>query len=177
MGMLITANHIEMVLVNLGDEIIKKERIRLKFTTELSYCTEAAKKVKTFLAGESAEKTLLGIGIAISGIVDQKERIVLKSHAPVLKNYSLRFLEQAIGILVYFENDANAAMLAEKTGEYSNVIYLSLNHTLGGAFCINGKLFLGQNHFQLFRLRVPEPEPVLWARAVCNILKHAVHSA
>ena len=30
MGILITANHIEMVLVNLGDEIIKKDRIRLK---------------------------------------------------------------------------------------------------------------------------------------------------
>ena len=150
MGMLITANHIEMVLVNLGDEIIKKERIRLKFTTELSYCTGAAKKVKIFLAGESAEKTLLGIGIAISGIVDQKERIVLKSHAPVLKNYSLRFLEQAIGILVYFENDANAAMLAEKTGEYSNVIYLSLNHTLGGAFCINGSCFWGRTIFSCF---------------------------
>ena len=48
MGILITANHIEMVLVNLGDEIIKKDRIRLKFTAELSYCTEVAQKVKTF---------------------------------------------------------------------------------------------------------------------------------
>ncbi|MCI5611973.1 MAG: winged helix-turn-helix domain-containing protein, partial [Roseburia sp.] len=45
MGLLITANHIEMVLVNLGDEIIKKDRIRLKFTAELSYCTEVAQKV------------------------------------------------------------------------------------------------------------------------------------
>ena len=35
MGILITANHIEMVLVNLGDEIIKKDRIRLKFTADL----------------------------------------------------------------------------------------------------------------------------------------------
>ena len=136
-----------MVFVNLGDEIIKKERIRLKFTTELSYCTEAAKKVKIFLAGESAEKTLLGIGIAISGIVDQKERIVLKSHAPVLKNYSLRFLEQAIGIPVYFENDVNAAMLAEKTGEYSNVIYLSLNHTLGGCILHQRKAVFGAEPF------------------------------
>ena len=42
MGLLITANHIEMVLVNLGDEIVKKDRIRLKFTAELSYCTEVA---------------------------------------------------------------------------------------------------------------------------------------
>ena len=105
MGILITANHIEMVLVNLGDEIIKKDRIRLKFTAELSYCTEVAQKV----------------------------------------NYSLRFLEQALEIPVYFENDANAAMLAEKKQKYPNAIYLSLNHTLGGAFCIDGKLFRGQN--------------------------------
>lgn len=61
MGILITANHIEMVLVNLGDEIIKKDRIRLKFTAELSYCTEVAQKVKTFLEGELAKDTLLGI--------------------------------------------------------------------------------------------------------------------
>ena len=115
MGILITANHIEMVLVNLGDEIIKKDRIRLKFTAELSYCTEVAQKVKTFLEGELAKNTLLGI------------------------------LEQALEIPVYFENDANAAMLAEKKQKYPNAIYLSLNHTLGGAFCIDGKLFRGQN--------------------------------
>ena len=135
----------EMVLVNLGDEIIKKDRIRLKFTAELSYCTEVAQKIKTFLEGELAKDTLLGIGVAIPGIIDQKERIVLKSHALGIENYSLRFLEQALEIPVYFENDANAAMLAEKKQKYPNAIYLSLNHTLGGAFCIDGKLFRGQN--------------------------------
>ena len=41
--------------------------------------------------------------------IDQKERIVLKSHALGIENYSLRFLEQALEIPVYFENDANAA--------------------------------------------------------------------
>lgn len=119
MGILITANHIEMVLVNLGDEIIKKDRIRLKFTAELSYCTEVAQKVKTFLEGELAKDTLLGIGVAIPGIIDQKERIVLKSHALGIENYSLRFLEQALELPVYFENDANAAMLAEKKTKVS----------------------------------------------------------
>ena len=50
-----------------------------------------------------------------------------------------------MGFPVYFENDANSAMLAEDTQKYNNAIYLSLNHTLGGAFCIDGKLFRGQN--------------------------------
>ena len=104
-----------------------------------------AQKVKTFLEGELAKDTLLGIGVAIPGIIDQKERIVLKSHALGIENYSLRFLEQALELPVYFENDANAAMLAKKKQKYPNAIYLSLNHTLGGAFCIDGKLFRGQN--------------------------------
>jgi hypothetical protein len=49
MGILITANHIEMVLVNLGDEIIKKDRIRLKFTAELSIVQRWHKRSKLFL--------------------------------------------------------------------------------------------------------------------------------
>lgn len=145
LGLLITANHIEMVLVNLGDEIIKQTRIRLKFTPELNYCIELTQKVDSFLDGESAKDTLLGIGVAIPGIINQEEKIVLKSHVLGIENYSLLFLEQALQRPVYFENDANAAMLAEKTQKYPNAIYLSLNHTLGGAFCIDGQLFRGQN--------------------------------
>ena len=49
---------------------------------------------------------------------------------------SLSFLEQAFSVSVYFANDANAAMMAEDMNIYQNAIYLSLNQTLGGAFCI-----------------------------------------
>ncbi len=85
-----------------------------------------AQKVKTFLEGEVAKDTLLGIGVAIPGIIDQKERIVLKSHALGIENYSLRFLEQALEIPVYFENDANAAMLARKKAKSIQMRYICL---------------------------------------------------
>ena len=144
MGIIITANHLEMVIVNLGYEIENSKRIRLKFLSDLSYCTEVAEQVNKFL-DETMPDRLLGIGVAIPGIVDQKENIVTKSHALQLDNYSLHFLEQALDLPVYFENDANAAMLAENPQKYKNALYLSLNHTLGGAFCIDGQLFRGQN--------------------------------
>ena len=35
--------------------------------------------------------------------------------------------------------------MAEDMHEYQDAVYLSLNNTLGGAFCINGKLVAGQN--------------------------------
>lgn len=145
MGMVITANHLEIVLVNLGYEIEKMKRVRLKFSTDLFYCREVAECVRQFVKECKVGKNLLGIGVAIPGIIDQKEKIVIKSHALRVENYSLRFLEQALEVPVYFENDANAAMLAENPQRYQNAIYLSLNHTLGGAFCIDGQLFRGQN--------------------------------
>lgn len=145
MGMIITANHLEMVMVNLGYEIEKIKRVRLKFSPEIAYSTEVQKNVKEFLKECQAGDDVLGIGVAIPGIIDQERKIVLKSHALQLENYSLSFLEQAMPLPAYFENDANAAMLAEDAQKYRNAIYLSLNHTLGGAFCIDGQLVRGQN--------------------------------
>lgn len=144
-GMMITANHVEMVLLNLGGDIEKIERIRLKFSSDIEYCAKVKACVEQFLNENCREEHLLGIGVAIPGIIDQKEQLVLKSHALKIENYSLLFLKQAFDIPVYFENDANAAMFAENPQKYKNAIYISLNHTLGGAFCIDGKLFHGAN--------------------------------
>ena len=148
MGIVITANHLGMVLVNLKYEIVKSERIRLKFVSDMSYCSQVADFAAKFLDhmndAEQKEK-LLGVGISIPGIINQEQKLVIKSHALKLENYSLSFLEQAFSVSVYFANDANAAMMAEDMNTYQNAIYLSLNQTLGGAFCIRGNLFSGEN--------------------------------
>jgi len=46
--MLITANHIEMVLVNLGDEIIKKGTYPLKIYNRIILLYRSCKKGKNF---------------------------------------------------------------------------------------------------------------------------------
>ena len=79
MGVVISANHLEMVLINLGSEIEKSERVRLKFSTDFSYCMEVKKEITKFLRDTCGEEELLGIGIAIPGIIDQENRIVMKS--------------------------------------------------------------------------------------------------
>lgn len=145
MGIRITANHVGMTLVNMRSEIEKTERVRMKFSQEISYCVELASLAKKFLGDMDEPDKLLGIGISIPGIINQEQHLVVKSHALQIENYSLNFLEQAFSCPVCFENDANAAMLAEDINQYQDAIYLSLNNTLGGAFCIDRKLFAGQN--------------------------------
>ena len=144
-GVVITANHLGIVLLNMQYEIEKTVRMRLKFSTETSYCLKVAEMVEDFLKDVEDREKILGIGISIPGIIDQENRLVVKSHALQLENFSLSFLEQAFSYPVYFANDANAAMMAEDMHEYQDAVYLSLNNTLGGAFCINGKLVTGQN--------------------------------
>lgn len=144
-GIRITAKHAGFVLVNLSYEIEKYERIRLEFSTEAAYYLQLSEALERFLSDVENRERILGIGISIPGIVNSKERMLIKSHALQLENYSLSFLEQIFSLPVYFENDANAAMMAEDIHQYKNAIYLSLNNTLGGAFCIDGKLFSGQN--------------------------------
>ena len=144
-GIVITANHVGIVLVNLKYEIVKFRRARMKFSPDASYCQDLSVLTSEFLKDTEYQDRILGIGISIPGIISQKAHLLIKSHALQLENYSLSFLEQAFDLPVYFENDANAAMMAEDMNRYKNAIYLSLNNTLGGAFCIGGKLFQGEN--------------------------------
>ena len=144
-GIRITAKHVGFVLVNLKSEIEKYERIRMEFSTEASYYSQIRDELKRFLIDVENQDRILGIGISVPGIIRSGERMLIKSHALQLENYSLSFLEQAFSLPVYFENDANAAMMAEDLDRYKNALYLSLNNTLGGAFCIDGKLILGEN--------------------------------
>ena len=144
-GIVITANHVGIVLVNLKYEIVKFRRVRMKFSPDASYCQELSVLTSEFLKDTEYQERILGLGISIPGIISQKDHLLIKSHALQLENYSLSFLEQAFDLPVYFENDANAAMMAEDMNRYKNAIYLSLNNTLGGAFCIGGKLFQGEN--------------------------------
>ena len=62
MGILITANHIEMVLVNLGDEIIKKDRIRLKIYGRIILLYRGGTKgQKLFLKAKQRRTRYLGL--------------------------------------------------------------------------------------------------------------------
>ena len=135
-GIRITAKHIGFVLVNMKYEIEKYERIRLEFSTNTSYYSKIREELEAFLKDVENRERILGIGISIPGIVNLENRMLVKSHALQLENYSLNFLEQVFSLPVYFENDANAAMRAEDLNRYKNALYLSLNNTLGGAFVL-----------------------------------------
>ena len=144
-GVNITANHIGIVYVNMAGEVVKSERTRAVFSPDIDYYHKLSDVIQTFLSLEINRENILGIGFSLPGIIQSDTRILVKSHALQLENYSLKMIEQISPFPVYFENDANASMMAENMDEIEDAIYLSLNNTLGGAICIKGNLFSGQS--------------------------------
>lgn len=143
-GLDITRRHISLVLIDMVGNVVKSTYKRKLFTGDLAYCIDIKNEIDDFLKGTEIEPSkILGVGVSLPGIVDDANRMLLKSHALEMENRSLRDLENAIEYPAYFENDANAALMAEKTEENDSVIYLSLSNTVGGAMCIDGKLFRG----------------------------------
>ena len=98
MGLVITANHLEMVLVNLGYEIEHLKRVRLKFSPDIDYSVKIAGQVQQFLKECKTEKDILGIGIAIPGITsDDLKKLIRK--------YEMELDEVTVPVYVHTDNN------------------------------------------------------------------------
>lgn len=145
LGIDITKNHVSMVLLNMKKRVVKNVRKRKAFYDSLDYCREIAKQLELFMEEAHVDRNkILGVGMSVPGIVNYEEQILLRSHILQVENLSLKNYKNYIDFPMYFENDANAALMAElKEGE--SVLYLSLSNSVGGAVCIDGGLFRGEN--------------------------------
>lgn len=142
-GLSITSGHISLILMDFAGRVISKYRCRLKFSVEFAYYVRLSELVTDFIDQSGAKGRMPGIGVALPGIIDREQTTLMRSHALGLTNYSLGMFRHALPLPVCFENDANAAMLAEHAAEDRDYIYLSLNNTLGGAMQLRGSLFYG----------------------------------
>ncbi|MDD3174421.1 MAG: ROK family protein [Herbinix sp.] len=146
-GIDITQNHISLILLNLKGNPVKSNRIRQKFDNSLDYYEFINYELKQFIAeAEINREKILGVGIALPGIIDKSNELLVKSHILKLSNVSLKNISQMIEYDVRFENDANSAAMAELNWVNKNAVYLSLSNTVGGAIYINRSIYLGDNY-------------------------------
>lgn len=90
---------------------------------------------------------LLGVGIAIPGIVSAGRDRVIMAPTLHLKDAPLDGLIQGVPYPVNIENDASSSGYAEwfVRGESQNMAYLSLESGVGGAVLIGGTPYSGDN--------------------------------
>lgn len=146
-GMEITLDDILFVLVNMRRELVRKARIRVPFSKDFSYYEAMANWLRVFLEQTGVEQEkILGVGIALPGVVDQKEKVLRYSHVLQAENMSFKGFEELSGYSCEIENDANGAAYAERSGRQRDLIYLSLNDTVGGSIFLNQKVYGGENN-------------------------------
>lgn len=148
LGINITQNHVEFILINLAHEVISHKKIKKPFYNDKLYLSEVYTLAKDFVQEKNINlEEVLGIGIAFPGIIKGNHCLAI-SHA--LKLEKPLILDDSIfpNCKVTFFNDSTAACMAELTGEnaFENFIYISLSDTVGGACVIKRKLIYGDTN-------------------------------
>ncbi len=145
-GIDITANHMSYVLIDLCGNIKSEKRIKRPFENTPEYYRGVNANLEDFLdfSPINAEK-LIGVGVSLPGIMDKKNKVLVRSHVLNQNNVSLKSFSDMIRFDTAFENDANSALFAEMSAIERNTVYLSLSNSLGGAICINGTIYGGDS--------------------------------
>ncbi|HBM74192.1 MAG TPA: hypothetical protein DD429_01370, partial [Clostridiaceae bacterium] len=147
-GVEITQNHIRLVLIDLAGNVLYHRRLREHFTNSEEYFKRTGKLIEQFLSENYVDKNkLLGVGIAVPGIVQKQKGILEFMPTLGVKNLPIKMLTQYIPYHVEIDNEANLAGFAEIWSmEYLNdAVFLSLNKGVGGAIMVNDKVYNGFN--------------------------------
>lgn len=146
-GLDLTGNHVSVVLVDLSGQIVRYQRKTLRFSLDDAYMRELDELVQS-MVGDDEEK-ILGVGISLPGIVDNKAQCLRYSHILGLRDVFTGAFSRGLPYSCSFINDANAAGLAEVygTSDAGNLVYLSLSNSVGGAILTDGSLYTG-NHLR-----------------------------
>ena len=143
LGLDITPNHINLVMVDLGRNILKSVREHIRYEASDDYYRHLQEVIDT--VSEDYRDRVLGMVISIPAIVREDGQTV--TYAPLLKDslglYHL--LEPYIRYPYYLINDASAAAYSEITEgcARSDFVYLMLSNTVGGAIISEGQIRQG----------------------------------
>ena len=90
------------------------------------------------------------VGFGIPSLIDLDRAVAMWSNHLPLHDLAFRdLMSERLGLPVFVENDANAALLAEQAygaaRGVSNALMLTLGTGIGGAVLIDGKLYRGAN--------------------------------
>lgn len=149
LGMDITADYINMVMINLSKEIVlfKREEHRL-CDDEKSYDKLRMIIMQFIEQSDIPVHRILGLGVSLPAIIDETGTKIYDLHEKVNLSYDLHgIIQNWFSFPVYLENDANSCGKAELRLQDSkkNVLYFFLSDTVGGAVMINGQVYYGKN--------------------------------
>jgi len=145
----IEVNQIRIVMFDLEIKVITKSIIPITYKDDYKKTLEQVFFEMDKMREEKNLKldNLLGIGVAVPGLIDKEKGIL--EFAPNLgwKNvYILRIFKDKFNLPVILDNEAKAAAIGEREFIYpkmDNMVFISINEGIGCGVILNGELYRG----------------------------------
>jgi len=145
----IEVNQIKIVMFDLEIKVVMKSIIPITYKDD---CKKTLEQVFFEMDKMMEEKNLkldnlLGIGVAVPGLIDKVKGVL--EFAPNLgwKNvYISKIFEDKYSLSVILDNEAKAAAIGEREFIYpkmDNMVFVSINEGIGCGVILNGELYRG----------------------------------
>ena len=144
-GVSISKNHLRMLLADLRLQELGYRETKLMVYTSLSELEGLLlQELEQLLKGVERDR-ILGVGIALPGIISQDDRRLIFAPVLGLEDLSLEGLTKNIPYPVRVENDGSCGGYAEwfLRRDRRNLAYLSLENGVGGAVMVDGAPYEG----------------------------------
>ena len=147
-GLDITKNHVGIIVIDLSGKVISTVRKQYSFINSREYFEEVGNLVKEFIKDCNIQSSkILGAGIALPAILSEDKQTLNYATVIDFKGGSVQDFSEFIPYPCSLMNDANAAGFAELwfEGNIQNMVYLSLNNSVGGSIIIGKNIYSGEN--------------------------------
>ncbi|MDD3337557.1 MAG: ROK family transcriptional regulator [Lachnospiraceae bacterium] len=148
-GLDITQHHITAVSIDLLGNTISKIRKKITFERTDFYYRKLSETVNELIqTGNLDTNNLLGIGIGLPGLINEKGNFVYYGKVMELTNLTLDELTKYIPYPCSLHHDASVAGFAETwiSHDIKNAFYILVNNSLGGSFIYKDMVFTGENN-------------------------------
>ncbi|MDL2294195.1 ROK family transcriptional regulator [Ruminococcaceae bacterium OttesenSCG-928-D13] len=144
-GVSLSTNHMRILQVDLGPQIIRQEKHVLPMDGEAAYWVQVNALLEGFIQRSGIdESTLLGVGLSIQAPMEKGRSIAARMQGEVGYDYwDSETIHQAFKRPVTVNNDAKTASYAQIWGldQDQDMVYLLLGTGVGGAIIINRRIW------------------------------------
>ena len=148
-GIKLELSSISFILINLNGDEIKKTVIIKNFFNDENFVFYIIEELKLFLKNFPHQNLIIGIGISLSGIVDNKSKILKIGTNFNLFEKNMKIIENTFQLQIYLINEANAGAIGEfflnRTFEDQNIVFISIDSGIGAGIVIDGNLYKGHS--------------------------------
>ena len=148
-GLFLSLHHLTCASVNLMGEVLVAERVERKLNLQDSdYMRELAALVQSVrMRTELPQERMLGVGIALPSLVGESGEAAVYGMTSDFTGVTRQFFAEYLPYPVKIYHDSETAGFAEvwRATEKRNMIYLSLNSSVGSSIYMNGALYGGDN--------------------------------